>query len=132
MRLRATSPTRGLLSRSKVLKKKFHLKKLMKPYLPLLTVLTRTEPICAPTLPAAILRWYRAASPVSAWLIGCAVILVSFCQSMLADIIPPGCQGNGYGISLFVSKQIAHVGDTLLYTVVASNEPFPACQAENI
>ena len=49
-----------------------------------------------------------------------------------ADIIPPGCNGNGYGISLFVDKPLARVGDTLRYTLLLSNQDFPACQAEQI
>lgn len=49
-----------------------------------------------------------------------------------ADIIPPGCSGNGYGISLFVDKPVTRVGDTLSYTLLLSNQEFPACQAEMI
>lgn len=49
-----------------------------------------------------------------------------------ADVVPPGCSGNGYGISLFVDKPLARVGDTLSYTLLLSNQDLPACQAEQI
>jgi uncharacterized repeat protein (TIGR01451 family) len=45
---------------------------------------------------------------------------------------PPGCEGSGLGIALFVDKPIAHVGDTLRYSVLVYNSPFPACKASGI
>ena len=49
-----------------------------------------------------------------------------------AEIIPPGCLGNGYGISLFVDKQRARIGDTLKYSLLVNNLAFPACRADQI
>lgn len=45
---------------------------------------------------------------------------------------PPGCQGSGLGIALFVDKPQAHVGDTLNYSVLVYNNPFPSCKASSI
>jgi hypothetical protein len=53
-------------------------------------------------------------------------------QHAVAEIIPPGCTFNGIFISLGVDKQNAHVGDTLSYSMVIGNSPFPACRAEQI
>ncbi len=49
-----------------------------------------------------------------------------------AENIPPGCKGNGLGISLFVSQGEARVGDTLYYSLQISNQEFPACRATDI
>src|SRR5262245_29171113 len=45
---------------------------------------------------------------------------------------PPGCTGSGLGINLFVDKAEAHIGDTLNYSVLVYNSPFPACKAGEV
>jgi uncharacterized repeat protein (TIGR01451 family) len=49
-----------------------------------------------------------------------------------AHQIPPGCTGSGLGISLFTDKINAHVGETICYSALVFNTPFPACLAENV
>ncbi|MDB6066279.1 MAG: hypothetical protein JWR26_2487 [Pedosphaera sp.] len=45
---------------------------------------------------------------------------------------PAGCSGSGLGISLFTSIPDVHVGDTISYSVLVFNTPFPACDATEI
>ena len=49
-----------------------------------------------------------------------------------ADVSPPGCTGSGLGISLFAHTGDVHIGDTLKYSVLVFNTPFPACDASDI
>src|ERR1035437_10071398 len=49
-----------------------------------------------------------------------------------ADRTPAGCTGSGLGISLFTSIPDVHIGDTLFYSVLVFNTPFPACNASEI
>jgi uncharacterized repeat protein (TIGR01451 family) len=49
-----------------------------------------------------------------------------------ADVSPPGCTGSGLGISLFAHASDLHIGDTLTYSVLVFNTPFPACDASGI
>jgi hypothetical protein len=49
-----------------------------------------------------------------------------------ADVSPPGCNGSGLGISLFAHSGDVHIGDTLTYSVLVFNTPFPACDASGI
>ena len=49
-----------------------------------------------------------------------------------ADQDPVDCRGSGLGIALFVDKPQAHVGDTLYYSALVYNNPFPACKASEI
>src|SRR5262245_38029101 len=65
-------------------------------------------------------------------LIFAGLALITLPQKTVADIIPDGCKFNGIFIALGVDKQTAHVGDTLLYSLVVGNAPFPACRAEQI
>lgn len=51
---------------------------------------------------------------------------------VLAQQDPPGCSGSGLGIALFVDKPQAHLGDTLNYSALVYNSPFPACKASGI
>ncbi|HZR21665.1 MAG TPA: hypothetical protein VFE51_30565, partial [Verrucomicrobiae bacterium] len=46
-----------------------------------------------------------------------------------ADRHPAGCTGSGLGISLFTSLPDVHIGDTIYYSVLVLNSPFPACDA---
>ena len=73
----------------------------------------------------------RSARPL--WTLVVALLLM-FQGSLLvrAHEFPPGCTGSGLGISLFADKTDAHVGDTVCYSVLILNTPFPACQADNI
>ena len=52
--------------------------------------------------------------------------------STVADQDPVGCSGSGLGIALFVDKPQAHIGDTLSYSALVYNSPFPACKASAI
>jgi uncharacterized repeat protein (TIGR01451 family) len=49
-----------------------------------------------------------------------------------ADISPPGCTGSGLGISLFSDKTVVSAGDTIHYSALVFNTPFPACDASGI
>jgi len=50
-----------------------------------------------------------------------------------ADQYPPGCDGSGLGISLFISPTTpVHVGDTLNYSVLVFNAPASVCQASQL
>lgn len=66
------------------------------------------------------------------WLLPIIALALGALPGAQAEIIPPGCAGNGYGISLFVDKPTAHVGDTLNYSLYVGNQVFPACRAEQI
>lgn len=70
-------------------------------------------------------RWWSCLLPIIALAFGAL-------PGLRAEIIPPGCTGNGYGISLFVDKPTAHIGDTLNYSLLVGNLQFPACRAEQI
>src|SRR5262249_23729308 len=61
-----------------------------------------------------------------------SLALIGLAQKSAAEIIPDGCKFNGIFIALVVDKQTAHVGDTLFYSLVIGNAPFPACRAEGI
>ncbi len=63
-----------------------------------------------------------------ALLLGLALLLVG-ATAVRADQNPPGCAGSGLGISLYASVPNAHVGDTVKYSVLVFNTPFPACNA---
>ncbi|MCL5097740.1 MAG: hypothetical protein M1608_09480 [Candidatus Omnitrophica bacterium] len=63
------------------------------------------------------------------------LIIWLLCQcvsSVVADQDPPGCAGSGLGIALFVDKTQAHVGDTLKYSALVYDYPFPACKASEV
>ena len=53
-------------------------------------------------------------------------------QPARADIAPPGCTGSGLGISLFADKTDVNPGDTINYSALVFNTPFPACDASGI
>ena len=64
---------------------------------------------------------------------GLAVLLTwTGLSPVVAEQDPPGCTGSGLGIALFVDKPQAHVGDTLVYSALVYNTPFPGCKASGI
>ncbi len=69
--------------------------------------------------------------------LGTLSVLIFFAGILLlpsaqAQQDPPGCTGSGLGISLFVDKMVAHVGDTLHYSVIVYNSKFPACKVSEV
>lgn len=59
-------------------------------------------------------------------------VVVTTAISARAQQDPVGCQGSGLGIALFVDKPQAHVGDTLSYSALVYNNPFPACKTSGV
>src|SRR5437868_784842 len=64
-----------------------------------------------------------------AWLLMAWVFLDWGAPAARADQSPPNCTVSGLGISLFTGLPDVHVGDTLYYSVLVFNTPFPACDA---
>ena len=64
------------------------------------------------------------------WTAVCSSLVLGY--SAQSQEIPPGCRGSGLGISLFVNENTSRVGDTLVYSALVFNTPFPACQATEI
>lgn len=63
------------------------------------------------------------------WLLMLSALLAALAPTGKAEIIPPGCTGNGYYIALFVDKPLAHVGDQIWYSIAVGNQVFPSCRA---
>ncbi len=57
------------------------------------------------------------------------LLLLASAPGARADRNPPGCTGSGLGINLYTSLPDVHIGDTLYYSVMVFNSPFPACDA---
>ena len=61
-------------------------------------------------------------------LAGVALLLLGT-PAAQAQRSPPGCSGSGLGIDLYTSLPDVHIGDTIYYSVLVANAPFPACDA---
>jgi uncharacterized repeat protein (TIGR01451 family) len=69
---------------------------------------------------------------LAAILMGLAALFTMLPRNALANISPPGCTGSGLGLSLFADKKAVGAGDTINYSVLVFNTPFPACDATGI
>src|SRR5262245_54974955 len=66
------------------------------------------------------------------WLASVALLLCGTALPVRAHQSPPNCTGSGLGISLFTDVPDAQVGDTIRYSALVFNTPFPACDATEI
>ncbi len=69
---------------------------------------------------------------LGSWLMALLAMLSAGVLPVSAHEEPAGCTGSGLGISLFADKQDAHVGETISYSALVFNTPFPACLATTV
>lgn len=86
----------------------------------------------APTVAQGILKRLSGNLSALAANFMAALALLILAPSAQAKIEPPGCNGSALGIFLQADTQVAHVGDSINYSVQLFNGPFPNCQAETV